>query len=207
MRIYISTKPSAVRRTCQTCGVSFFVHPYEVRLGHGRFCSRACIAPPRRIPAEQRFWRKVRKTDGCWPWLGGKTPDGYGTFHVSRERCDYAHRFSWELHNGQQIPDGFWCLHTCDTPACVNPAHLLLGDHVENMRQMAERGRSGPHNHPERMPRGEANATAKLTTEQVREIRRRRAQGETICALAAAFGVVHNHISRVASRKVWAHID
>lgn len=76
------------------------------------------------------FWRRVdrRAPDECWPWLGKLTADGYGRFQY--EGLIYAHRASWALANG------------------VNPAHLFLGTHAENMADMRRKGR---HQHGERM--------------------------------------------------------
>jgi transcriptional regulator with XRE-family HTH domain len=95
-----------------------------------------------------KFWDFVDK-DGpevagrshlgrCWVWTGpaNEKRGGYG-----RWRRALAHRHSWELANGP-IPDGLWILHHCDNPPCVNPAHLYAGTHLDNMRDMAERGRA-----------------------------------------------------------------
>lgn len=91
---------------------------------------------------ESRFWSKVRKTDGCWLWIGGKGHNGYGTLYVAgaANRQMKAHRLSWRIHFGT-IPGGLWVLHHCDNPPCVRPDHLFLGNRSDNMKDAGRKGR------------------------------------------------------------------
>ncbi len=93
---------------------------------------------------EERFWKKVNKVGlgDCWEWIGAKTPLGYGKIGVDH-KTKYAHRVSWELHNGR-IKKGFCVMHQCDNPSCVNPIHLQLGTQLENMRDRDAKGRHKP---------------------------------------------------------------
>lgn len=99
---------------------------------------------PKPIPLDQRFWRDVmpEPNSGCWIWIGSTKPNGYG--HISDRsngrKSIYAHRVSWELHHGV-IPDGMIVCHKCDFPQCVNPDHLFLGSHADNMRDCSRKGR------------------------------------------------------------------
>lgn len=97
---------------------------------------------------EERFWEKVNK-DGpthpnceaqCWVWAGSLNTKGYGLISSNGGNI-VTHRISYELHNGS-IPDGLLVLHRCDRPSCVNPNHLFLGTHQDNMDDMAAKGRS-----------------------------------------------------------------
>ncbi|MEY9995875.1 hypothetical protein ABIE67_007907 [Streptomyces sp. V4I8] len=92
--------------------------------------------------AEERFWRYVDKTGECWTWTGGHSNDGYGRFFISEGEGNVAaHRFSYQLHNGE-IPDGLIICHRCDNPPCVRPDHLFVGTHLDNVRDMFSKGRN-----------------------------------------------------------------
>jgi hypothetical protein len=137
--------------------------------------------------------------DGCHPWIGQRNNHGYGKTWLDGKRC-YAHRVAFLFEHGHW-PEPV-TRHRCDNPPCVNPAHLHEGTESDNQRDSVERGRKRNGD-----LRGEQLTQAKLTEEQVREIRRRYATGETQRSIAREYGVVQTTISRVVLRERWAHVE
>jgi Pectobacterium phage endonuclease len=183
---------------CEYCGADFFVFPCDVLRGQGHYCGQACYHASRKVDPEIRFWRFVQKTETCWLWTGGKHQFGYGAFARKRGHLVGAHCYSWELHFGP-IPAGMFVLHNCpggnDNPACVNPAHLWLGTQKDNVADCAAKGRR----------RG--GTPARLTADQVRDIRARYAAGGVMqWELAAEFAVSRSLIGLIILRKNWRHV-
>lgn len=153
---------------------------------------------------EERFWKKVDKRgrDECWVWTGGVNRWGYGNFkwngHVSN-----ASRFSWELFNGVIPPKIFVC-HKCDNPPCVNPNHLFLGTHSDNMRDAYQKGRMRGHE----SYKGEKSNLSKLTEKEVVLIRAlRKDENLKLRELAKRFSVTEVAISKIINRQTWAHVE
>ncbi|MCC6716844.1 MAG: HNH endonuclease [Acetobacteraceae bacterium] len=149
-----------------------------------------------------RFWAKVdrRAPDECWEWRGGLKQNGYGQISAdpeSHERVGrklYAHRVAFALAFGS-IPDGLHVLHRCDNPACVNPDHLFLGTHQQNMADMVAKRR---HAHGDRQPK------RKLDQHRVRAIRWLAAHDPAPHSiLAREFGVTAGNIFAIVRRRSW----
>jgi hypothetical protein len=139
-----------------------------------------------------RFESKIDKTDDCWLWMSSKDSYGYGTFSI-KNYPHLAHRLTYMIYNGT-IPDGMVVRHKCRNK-CVNPEHLEIGTHAENNQDMIRDGTS---------TRGERSASAKLTADQVLEIRRRSAESRS--ELAKEFGLHYMYIGQIIRSERWKHI-
>ncbi len=91
------------------------------------------------LSMRERIEKRLDKTSsGCWLWTGAIS-GGYGHIGVNR-KIKLVHRVYWEELNGP-IPEGMCLCHKCDIPNCVNPKHLFIGTHTENMRDSLNKGR------------------------------------------------------------------
>ena len=129
---------------------------------------RGLLPKAKEITIRQKLLQNIKKDkDGCWIWQKGKNNRGYGTISLPHQKKAYAHRVSYEIFKGE-IPQGMCVCHKCDVPACVNPEHLFVGSHQDNIRDAWVKGRL-----PLPPPRyGEKHHNAAFTAIEVREIRR-----------------------------------
>jgi hypothetical protein len=144
----------------------------------------------------ERFEEKYEPVTetGCWLWTAGLASFRYGSIRVGGEMLR-ASRVSWELYRGE-IPEGMHVLHKCDTPLCVNPAHLFLGTNTDNVADRDRKGR-------QRSLRGSSSGMSKLTDSQVREIR---VSNEPQDVIAKRSGVTQSNVSCIRLGKTWRHL-
>lgn len=145
------------------------------------------------LSVRERFWKKVdvKGHDECWLWTaaqaGGRTVE-YGVFRLSKpRRMIYAHRFVFHAEHGY-LP--LVVRHTCDTPLCCNPAHLLSGTQADNVQDMVDRN-------------GANVQSRKLTDDQVREIRTRLIKKELHRVIATSYGVCREVITNISLGKTY----
>lgn len=145
---------------------------------------------------KERFYEKVALIPfhSCWEWVGNRKLSGYGRIDFQKKSY-LAHRLSWEIHRGE-VPRGMFVCHKCDNPSCVNPDHLFIGSHQENMDDMRRKGRC-------RRISGVAHYKAKLQEKQIVQIRNSDMSSRR---LAVIFGVSHHNILSIKNRKTWKHL-
>jgi hypothetical protein len=160
------------------------------------------IYTPRGWPIDKRlaFYTEPEPNTGCWLWTGSIDSHGYGHLNLTGHRLRRAHRLAWESKHGH-IQRGLSVLHRCDERSCVNPDHLWLGTHADNMRDMIAKGRARQVGH-----KGSENPQSRLTNAAVAEIRMRVAAGEKQVRVADSLGVSHQLVSKIVLRRLWSHI-
>jgi hypothetical protein len=139
-------------------------------------------------------WMPIAET-GCWLWLGSYyREDGYGRCTVGKGKSQRATHVAWRLYRGESISKGSILLHRCDHRWCVNPDHLKLGTHKENMADMTTKKRQAV---------GERNGQSKLTEADVILIRN---SPEGPRALGRRYGVARQTIQRIRRGIDWAYL-
>lgn len=183
-------------KECPVCGVTISYKSQSL-LDRVTTCSRSCGGRLFAKPLKQRILDRhdVDPVTGCWVWngarfLGNDRPVNYGRVHI-HSKIKTAHRVAYEAFIGP-IPKGLCVCHTCDNPPCVNPEHLFLGTHQDNMADMVRKGRNctDPTN-------------VKITLAELREIRRLLALGERNVDIAKHLGVSRHIVGGIKNNISW----
>lgn len=156
---------------------------------------------------EDRFWVRVdrAKEDECWEWQGSLDSSGYGNLSESGKQ-GAAHRQAWELEHGN--PGDDWVLHTCDNKKCVNPNHLYLGDHTQNMADAWDRGLMTPNNNlpPIEERGGEDAPGAKLSKKEAQEVKEMIGD-KTQEEIAIEYGITQTTVSQIKLGQTWECLE
>lgn len=143
---------------------------------------------------QERILRNVTKVPkGCWIWNLSKDKDGYGymTVYQAHRKNQRAHRISWMVFWGKEIPVNKVIKHKCDDPRCCNPEHLVLSDNADNMR---DRFKTGQYR------------KGTLTEDQVLELYKLRDSGWTNKQLQKHFGLKESAVRNIYLGKSWSHV-
>lgn len=146
--------------------------------------------------------------DDCWPWMGGTGKHGRGQISLDGQTVP-APRVAYLLYVAD-IPDhpshhGNCVLHECDNPPCVNPKHLFVGTHRDNMLDKVAKGRQPKRYERNPMPRpnGLGHYKARLTDDQVIAIR---ADARRSREIADEYGISQSMVCNIKSYRCWTHI-
>lgn len=142
----------------------------------------------------ERFWSKVQHGADCECWLWrAALLHGYG-YTSYRYKTLRAHRVAYVLSYGIDLQEDQCVCHSCDNPACVNPNHLWVGTHADNVRDKVQKGR-------QRALSGEQNPNTRLSDHDIRQIRQLYEEGISQKELAALFEISQPYVSRLVNGK------
>jgi hypothetical protein len=201
-------------RGCEVCGAEIVYNHQRTRRWNerARWCRLECYRTQvskdalnaRHTTRIRKFWGlvAVRDASECWLWSGQRTRSKYrktyGKFYAGVGKgMVYAHRYAYELTNGQ-IPDGLFVCHTCDVCECVNPSHLFLGTIQDNVTDMTNKRR---HCYGERV------SGAILNRDMVLRIRELRGSGMTYAEIGRSMGIKVPTVGLVIRGGSWRHIQ
>ncbi|HBD93398.1 MAG TPA: HNH endonuclease [Spirochaetia bacterium] len=145
----------------------------------------------------EHFQYEINKNTGCWEWTKS-TSKGYGHLGI-RGKFYQAHRLMWIITNGE-IKDGLFVCHKCDNRLCINPDHLFLGTNLDNINDAIEKGKW------QHQPKGEKNGNAKLTKNQVLNIKHLVSNGIPTKTISEKFNISQRHVQYIAKNKTWKHL-
>jgi len=180
------------RRDREVCQDFLAANPKQ----HSCTILRSAVGLAKNLPMDERLAHHsvVDPSTGCRLWTGAIDSQGYGQTSIKAKRY-LAHKAAYECAIGP-VPAGMCVLHRCDTPGCINPAHLFLGTRGDNNTDRARKGRNSPR-------LGEQHHLVKLTEADVLAIRADDRPSAVICK---EYRVSQSCVSRIKTRGTWKHI-
>ena len=127
---------------------------------------------------------------GCWYYVGALVSDGYGQLSYKGQQL-YVHRASAAVYLDFDLTSSLYVCHHCDQPPCFNPDHLFPGTPRDNVRDAVSKGRM---------------TGKKLNVDQVIDIKRRLAAGETQRSISGKYGVSTTAIGQISRRETWKQV-
>ncbi len=128
---------------------------------------------------------RVNELTGCHIWSRFKDKDGYGIFRIDG-RSVRAHIFYYEQKYGP-VPDGLELDHKCERRDCVNPDHMEAVTHAENVRR--------------------GGRVSYMTMEKAREVRARKAQGQTHKQIAEEMQIGFSLVGQIVTNRCWRELE
>jgi hypothetical protein len=193
---------------CQCdCGKIIYYRSDVIKSGRRKSCG--CITSPSEKEyvnrLKERLMKNHKKDGDCWIWTGRIHAGGYGFLsyrskeNKSKKTASNAHRVAYKVWKGD-VPKELYVLHKCDNRKCINPDHLWLGTHIDNMKDMISKNRQ------DKRP-GEKHHVSIFLNENIYEIRRLWDEGlETQAGLARKYGASLTCIHNIVRRKTWKHL-
>lgn len=177
---------------------------YEEKMANCKLCKKEC--PREKGKRSSKFYcsdmcylmKTVEKQiNGCWLSKTSIRKDGYSS--LKRENKEIlAHRLSYQLHKNKIPKDKLVC-HTCDVRNCINPDHLYLGNDSINALDRQKRNKSCSQI-------GEKNHRAKLSKEDVINIRKKLNNGISQKQISSEYKISKTTVSLIKLRKLWGHL-
>lgn len=192
-----------IEKYCPNCNKIFYPLIANINRGYGKFCSVSCAMFYRwksrkksRISILDEFLNFINtmgNKDNCWLWEKTVNKNGYAILYHSKSIK--LHRYSYEYFNGK-IENGLYVCHKCDIRNCINPNHLFLGTHKDNMDDMIKKDR---HN----VAKGESHYCSKLKCNDIYEIKIMLQKGIRIVVIAKKYHVSPGAISKIKHNRSW----
>lgn len=150
--------------------------------------------------AKRRLSERVVRSGDCLLWQGCRGSRGYGNMVVGKRNRESTHRIAWAIANNQRPPVGMHVMHSCDTPQCVNPAHLSIGTAKDNQRDSVNKGRKNPL-------KGSAHKWAKTTEDALIGAAVLFAKGHTYRSISSRLGISRSALVKTIQGRRWPHIQ